>query len=56
MPFAFFLIAPYVLLQNTLAHKVEWRGREYQLDAAAALAVRPAPAAPALRLLPRRAA
>jgi len=59
MPFAFFLVAPYVLLQNTLQRKVVWRGREYQLDTAAALAVRPAPAvssAPALLSFPRRAA
>jgi ceramide glucosyltransferase len=50
----FFLIAPYVLVQNLLKKRVEWRGREYRLDAAAALAA--APPQPALLSLPREAA
>ncbi|MCU1278564.1 MAG: hypothetical protein JWM53_2110 [bacterium] len=54
-PFAFFLLAPFVLLQNTLKRKVEWRGREYKLDTGAALAARPV-AAPALVSVPRHAA
>lgn len=54
-PLAFFLVAPYVLLKNALARKVEWRGREYALDTTAALAARPAsPAMPGLAI--RRAA
>jgi ceramide glucosyltransferase len=56
MPFAFFVIAPFVLLQNALKRKVEWRGREYQLDGVAALAARPAPAAPVFAAISRRAA
>jgi ceramide glucosyltransferase len=42
----FFLLAPLVLLQNFLRKRVEWRGREYQLDTRAALAPS-LPAAPA---------
>jgi hypothetical protein len=42
-PFAFYLVSPVVLLQNTLKKKVEWRGRAYDVTATAALA--PAPLA-----------
>jgi ceramide glucosyltransferase len=58
MPIVFFLIAPLVLLQNTLKRRIDWRGREYQLDAAAALAVGPsrAPSPSPVVALPRRAA
>jgi ceramide glucosyltransferase len=57
---AFYLIAPFVLVQNMLKRRVEWRGREYRLDTAAALAA-PVPvlapaARPALISIPRRAA
>jgi ceramide glucosyltransferase len=37
-PFAIFLIAPFILVQNLLRRKVEWRGRIYQLGASDALA------------------
>jgi ceramide glucosyltransferase len=36
MPIVFFLISPYVLVKNMLKRKVDWRGREYQLDTAVA--------------------
>jgi ceramide glucosyltransferase len=35
---AFFLVSPVVLMSNLLRKRVDWRGREYQLDGAAALA------------------
>ncbi len=38
MPLVFFLVAPLVLLQNALRRRVDWRGREYKLNGAAALA------------------
>jgi ceramide glucosyltransferase len=38
VPAAFFILSPVVLLQNLRRKRVEWRGREYQLTAAAALA------------------
>ncbi|MDB4969682.1 MAG: hypothetical protein JWN44_5371 [Myxococcales bacterium] len=37
-PLAFFLVAPYVLVQNMIKRRVEWRGREYRLNTGAALA------------------
>jgi ceramide glucosyltransferase len=43
-PLAFFLVAPYVLVQNMIKRRVEWRGREYRLSTTAALAT-PAPVA-----------
>jgi ceramide glucosyltransferase len=44
-PLAFFIVAPYVLVQNMLKRRVEWRGREYRLDTKAALAAAaPSPA------------
>jgi ceramide glucosyltransferase len=39
MPIVLFLVSPYVLAQNLLKKRVEWRGRQYQLDKAAALQV-----------------
>jgi ceramide glucosyltransferase len=58
MPVVFFLLAPFVLAQNILRRRVEWRGRAYQLDGAAALAA----SSPVLvarepaRIVPARAA
>jgi hypothetical protein len=43
-PLAFFLVAPYVLVQNMIKRRVEWRGREYRLNNVAGLAA-PAPVA-----------
>jgi ceramide glucosyltransferase len=56
MPIVFFLVAPYVLAKNMLKKRVNWRGREYRLDAAAALAGRPLPVRPAPLSIPSRAA
>jgi ceramide glucosyltransferase len=39
MPIVFFLVSPYVLAQNLVKKRVEWRGRQYQLDRAAALQI-----------------
>ena len=39
---AFYFVSPVVLVQNMLKKRVEWRGREYKLNTAAAL-VAPAP-------------
>jgi hypothetical protein len=54
----FFFVAPVVLVQNMLKKRIDWRGREYKLDAAAALApVTPIrPVRPALISIPRQAA
>jgi len=49
---AFYFVSPVVLVQNMLKNRVEWRGREYKLNTAAALA---APA-PVLSTEPRLAA
>jgi ceramide glucosyltransferase len=50
VPTAFFLLSPLVLAQNMLRKRVEWRGREYKLTAAAALAE---PVRPSLLNVPR---
>jgi hypothetical protein len=39
---SFYFISPVVLVQNMLKKRVVWRGREYKLNTAAALAA-PAP-------------
>jgi ceramide glucosyltransferase len=51
-----FLIAPAVLVSNMLRRNVNWRGRVYQLNGAAALAPAAAPTAPvvAFESVPRR--
>ena len=41
---SFFFISPVVLVQNMLKKRVEWRGREYKLNTAAALDAAPSPA------------
>jgi ceramide glucosyltransferase len=51
VPAAFFLLSPIVLVQNMLRKRVEWRGREYKLTAAAALAE---PARPSLLTIPQQ--
>jgi ceramide glucosyltransferase len=51
VPAAFFILSPLVLLQNAARKKVEWRGREYNVTASAALATSP----PAPVNLPRAA-
>jgi ceramide glucosyltransferase len=56
MPIVFFLVSPYALAKNALRRRVSWRGREYKLDAAAALAAQPAPAPAPLVVVPSRAA
>jgi ceramide glucosyltransferase len=56
VPLAFFVVSPWILLQNARKKRVEWRGRSYQLTGSAALAAAPRPSLLTIPATPSQAA
>jgi ceramide glucosyltransferase len=56
VPLAFFVVSPWILLQNARKKRVEWRGRSYQLTGNAALAAAPRPSLLTIPATPSQAA